>query len=155
MTDDRDRRGQPGADSREELRDRIREDVAPPDESQVVLRGGPDTGSLIRAHARRVNRLYVLDSGEVWAISVFVALDEVGTGSTKAILQTKLRSYSHVYMPTAGGLRQAGFELLATFARPHFSVRMPSLDAAQDLFDALGELRLNPYAGGEEPGGRS
>lgn len=142
-----------GAGSREELRDRVRDDEPPPDEAQVVLRGGPDTGLLIRSHARRVNRLFVLDGGEVWAISVFVALDDIGGGSAKTILRTKLRSYGHVYLPTAGQLRQAGFELLATFARPHFSVLMPGLDTAQELFEALGELRVNPYAGGEEPGG--
>lgn len=143
------------ADPREELRGRVRDDAPPPDESQVVLRGGPDTGSLIRAHARRANRLFVLDGAELWAISVFVALDDVGAASTKAILQTKLRSYGHVYMPTAGRLRHAGFDLLPTFARPHFSVLMPSLDRAQDLFAALGELLINPYSGGEETGGRS
>jgi len=142
-----------GVDPREEMRDRVRDDTPPPDDSQVVLRGGPDTGSLIRAHARRVNRLFVLDGAEVWAISVFVALDDVGVASAKAILRTKLRSYPHVYLPTVGRLRHAGFELLATFARPHFSVLMPGLDKVQELFDALGELQINPYAGGEEPGG--
>jgi hypothetical protein len=142
-------------DPREELRIRVRDDTAPPDESQVVLRGGPDTGMLIRAHARRVNRLFVLDGAEVWAISVFVAMDDVGIGSAKAILRTKLRSYAHVYMPTAGQLRQAGFELLATFARPHFSVLMPGLESAGQLFDALGELMINPYSDGAEQGGRS
>ncbi len=47
-----------------------------------------------------------------------------------------------------------GFEMLPTFARPHFSVLMSGLDTAPELFDALGELRINPYAGGQEPGGR-
>lgn len=144
-----------GADPRDELRDRVRYEAPPPNETQVVLRGGPDTGLLIRSHARRVNRLYVLDGAELWAISVYVALDDVGTGSAKAILRTKLRSYTHVYLPTVGQLREAGFELLATFARPHFSVLMAGLDTAPELFEALGELRINPYAGGEEPGGRS
>lgn len=52
-----------------------------------------------------------------------------------------------------GQLRLAGFELLATFSRPHYSVLMPGLEAAGALVDALGELRLNPYAGGQETGG--
>ena len=142
-------------DPREELRSRVRRDLPPPDDFQVILRGGPDTASLIRAHARRVNRLFILDGSDVWAISVFVALDDVGTGSAKAILQTKLHSYAHVYLPTVGELRRAGFELLATFSRPHFSVLMPSLETADELVNALGELRLNPYAGGQEPGGRA
>ncbi len=84
----------------------------------------------------------------MWAISVLVALDDVGEGSAEMILRTKLRSYRNVYLPTAGQLRQAGFELLATFARPHFSVLMPGLNTAK-LFSALGELRINPYAGVE------
>lgn len=146
--------GTRAADPREELRDRVRNEDSPPDESQVVLRGGPDTGSLIRSHARRFNRLFVLDGAEVWAISVFVALDDVGPASAEAILRSKLRSYGHVYLPTVGQLRRVGFELLATFARPHFSVLMPGLDSAPELFGALGELHVNPYAGGEEPGAR-
>lgn len=127
----------------------MRDEDAAPDEAQIVLRGGPDTGSLIRTHARRVNRLLVLDGAEVWAISVLVALDDVGAGSAETILRTKLRSYRNVYRPTVGQLRQAGFELLATFARPHFSVLMPGLDSAPKLLGALGELRINPYAGVE------
>jgi hypothetical protein len=144
-----------GADPREELRPRVRQEGVPPDEAQIVLRGGPDTGSLIRSHARRVNRLFVLDGAEMWAISVFVALDEVGAASAESILRTKLRSYLNVYLPTVGRLRQAGFELLPTFARPHFSVIMPGLDSASKLFGALGDLRINLYAGIEEPGGRA
>ena len=147
--------GGPGtADPRDELRARVRKDDPPPDASQVALRGGPDTGSLIRSHARRFNRLFVLDGAEVWAISVFVVQDDVGSGSLEALLRTKLRSYGHVYLPTVGQLRGAGFELLATFARPHFSVLMPGLDSAPELFGALGELQINLYAGGEEPGAR-
>lgn len=142
-----------GPDPREELRDRVRNEDFPPDESQVVLRGGPDTRALIRSHARRVNRLFVLDGSEVWAISVFVALDDVGASSADAILRTKLRSYGYVYLPTVGHLRRAGFDLLPTFTRPHCSVLMPGLGTAPKLFGALGELRINPYAGVEEPGG--
>jgi hypothetical protein len=154
MTDPDDGGRAAGGDPREELRRRVRDEDPPPDESRVVLRGGPDTGSLILSHARRVNRAFVLDGAEVWAISVFVAVDDVGPGSARGILQTKLRSYASVYLPTVGRLRQAGFEMLPTFARPHFSVLMPGLDTAPALFDALGELRMNPYAGGQEPGGR-
>lgn len=137
-----------GPDHREELRDRIRDDDLP-DDTKVALRGGPDTESLIRSHVRRANRLFVLDGEEVWALSVFVALDDVGPGSAPAILRTKLRSYPRVYMPTVGSLREAGFGLLSTFARPHFSVVMPGLGSAEDLLAVLGELQINPYAGGE------
>jgi len=41
---------------------------------------------------------------------------------------------------------------LATFARPHYTVVLPELDAVDDLAVALGTLRLNPYAEGREEG---
>lgn len=148
MTDDGEQGVLAGPDPREELRTRIRDDD-PPDDTRAALRGGPDTEPLIRAHARRANRLFVLDGQAVWAISVFVALDDVGPASAPAILGTKLRSYAQVYMPTVGSLREAGLGILATFARPHFSVVIPGLASAEDLLAALGELQINPYAGGE------
>lgn len=147
--------GVPGKpDAREELRHRVRPEARPVDTSQVVLRGGPDTRSLLRSHARRVNRLFVLDGAEVWAISVSVVLDDVGVGSSRSILRTRLRSYDHVYLSTVGRLRKRGFDLLPTFARPHFSVLLPGVDHAEELFDALGELHSNPYAGEQETGGQ-
>jgi len=141
-------------DPREELRHRVRPEARPLDTSQVVLRGGPDTRSLLRSHARRVNRLFLLDGAEVWAISVFVALDDVGIGSSRSILRSRFRSYDHVYLSTVGRLRERGFDLLPTFLRLHFSVLLPGLDHAEELFDALGELQRNPYAGGQETGGQ-
>ncbi len=64
-------------EDREELRNRVR-DERPPLDASVVLRGGPDTASLLRSHARRLNRLYVLDGGPVFGISVFVAYGDIG-----------------------------------------------------------------------------
>lgn len=48
---------EPGHD---ELRSRLRAEAAPTG-ATVVLRGGPDTISLLRTHARRTQRLYCLD----------------------------------------------------------------------------------------------
>jgi len=64
-------------DGREELRDRVRSDEAPPPGASVVIRGGPDTLSLLRTHARRLHRAFVLDGRPVFGVSVFVALDDV------------------------------------------------------------------------------
>ena len=133
-------------DGREDLRARTRSGEPVPDDALVALRGGPDTRSLISSHARRVNRLYVLDGEQVWGISVFVALDPTGPASAEGILRRRLLSYESVYMPTVGALRYAGFELLPTFGRPHFTVLMSGPEQAGALFDALGELRENPYA---------
>ena len=133
------------SDPREELRARVRPDEPVPGDALVALRGGPDTRSLISSHARRMNRLFVLDGSPVWGISVFVALDPTGPASAESILRRRLLSYELVYLPTVGGLRAAGFDLLPTFGRPHFTVLMSGLELAPALFDALGELQENPY----------
>lgn len=133
-------------DPREELRARVRPGEPVPDDALVALRGGPDTRSLIASHARRLNRLFVLDGAPVWGISVFVALDPAGPASAEGILRRRLLSYERVYLPTVGSLREAGFGLLPTFGRPHFTVLMRGPELAPALFDALGELQENPYA---------
>jgi hypothetical protein len=131
---------------REELSAHIRANEHPPPATRLVLRGGPDTLSLIRTHARRVNRLYVLESGEFWGISVFVALDDVGPASYSELLRGRLKGYPLVYTPTVSELREGGFRLLPTFRRPHYTVLMSSPDDADRLHLSLGELRSNPYA---------
>lgn len=134
----------------EELRLRVREG-APPANAAVVLRGGPDTLALLRSHARRLNRLYVLDGLPIFGISVFVADSTSGHVSADAILATKLRSYPTMYRTTVGALAEAGFGLLPTFNAPHYTVLLPDLDAADDLAGVFGELLVNPYAeGGKE-----
>lgn len=124
----------------------MRHDEPVPDDALVALRGGPDTRSLIASHARRLNRLFLLDGGPLWGISVFVALESTGPASVEGILQGRLPSYPSVYLPTVGALREAGFDLLPTFTRPHFTVLMSGPELAPALFEALGELRDNPYA---------
>ncbi len=138
------------ADGREELRARVRIEEPSPD-AAVVIRGGPDTLSLLQSHARRLNRLYVLDGADVFGISVFVARDEIGPTSERTILSSKLRNYAEVYRTNVSTLKDAGFVLLPTFSPPHFTVLMSSLEAADDLAAAFGNLVVNPYAeGGEE-----
>lgn len=138
------------ADGREELRSRVRVEEPSPD-AAVVIRGGPDTLSLLQSHARRLNRLYVLDGADVFGISVFVARDEIGPASERSILLSKLRNYPAVYRTTARRLRDAGFELLPTFAAPHYTVLMSTVETASGLAAAFGNLVVNPYAeGGEE-----
>ncbi len=135
------------ADGREELRVRVRVEE-PSTGAAVVIRGGPDTLSLLQSHARRLNRLYVLDGANVFGISVFVARDEIGPASERSILSSKLRNYPTVYRSTVSTLTDAGFELLPTFIAPHYTVLLPSLDAADDLAAAFGNLVVNPYAEG-------
>ncbi|MET0580191.1 MAG: hypothetical protein ABW122_16150 [Ilumatobacteraceae bacterium] len=51
-----------------------------------MIRGGPDTASLLQTHAKRLQRLYELDGEPVLGISVFVVLDDVGPASERGIL---------------------------------------------------------------------
>lgn len=132
-------------DDREELRRRVR-DEGPPLDASVVLRGGPDTASLLRSHARRLNRLYVLDGGPVFGVSVFVAYGDIGGTSERTILSGKLHSYPTIYRTTVEVVLRSGLNLLPTFAAPHYTVIIPDLDAVADLAAVFGELVDNPYA---------
>ena len=135
-------------DGRDELRDRTRGNEVPPSDAAVVIRGGPDTLSLLLTHARRLHRAYVLDGEPVFGVSVFVALDDVGAASERGVLSGKLRTYPSIYRCTVGELLEHGLGLLPTFTRPHYTVLLPSLDSVDDLASALGTLRPNAYAEG-------
>ena len=80
-----------------------------------------------REHARRTHDAYLLDGEPLWGISVFCALDDIGTASLDALLR-RFASYRVVHLPTMGRLVVAGFELLPSFRRPHFTVRMDGED---------------------------
>jgi hypothetical protein len=134
---------------RDDLRVHVR-DEHPPADAAVVIRGGPDTLSLLRSHARRINRLFVLDGTEVFGISVFVASSDIGLASERQILRGKLGTYESIYRTTVGELTVTGFGLLPTFQAPHYTVLLPGLDTVDELAAALGPLLTNPYAGGSK-----
>jgi hypothetical protein len=134
------------SDERQELRTFVRNEEPPPNGARVVLRGGRDTQALLGTHARRLNRTFVLDGQELYGISVYVALDDVGPASRRGLLAGKLLSYPLVYTPTVGELVDAGFGLLPTFDRPHFTVAFASLADVPRLLAALGRLQPNRYA---------
>ena len=123
------------SDERRDLRAFVRSEEPPPDDARVVLRGGRDTEALLGTHARRLNRAFVLDG-----------LDDVGPASQRGLLKGKLVSYPLVYTPTVSELVDAGFDLLATFGRPHFTVVFGSPADVPRLLAALGPLRPNRYA---------
>ena len=134
--------------NQEDLRPSVR-DEAPPADAVVILRGGPDTAEKLAGHAMRTNAAYCLDGEPVWGVSVFAALDDVGPASLDALLAHRLVSYRLVHMPTVGALVDAGFDLLPTFRRPHFTMLLSS-DAELDLrrlLNALGSPQVNPYHG--------
>jgi hypothetical protein len=129
-----------------DLREHIRTEAA--NAAQIIVaRGGPANGEQLRLHAERVRRAFVFDGNEVLGISVYGALDDLGPASLDAILGHKLGTYRWVHLVSAGELRTRGFELLATFERPHFTVLLPDLDTIDGLVDALGAPEANPRYG--------
>lgn len=128
---------------RQELRPNLRAERAP-DDGIVVVRGGPTSVAKVLSHARRTHDAFVLDGELIWGVSVFCALDDLGGASLDALLH-RFASYRVVHLPRVGQLRDAGFELVPTFGRPHFTVTMAGPDEAPALLDALGKAEQNPY----------
>lgn len=103
----------------------------------------------------RVGR-FCLDGEPLWGVSVFCALDEIGPASLEGILAGRMATYGLVHTPTVGRLTEAGFDLLPTFSRPHYTIRFAS-DAEDELarlLTALGPAEPNPYHGGRPRHGR-
>jgi hypothetical protein len=132
----------------EDLRPHVREEE-PRSDDIVVVRGGPDTLAKLAAHAQRTHRAFSLDGAPFWGVSVFCALDEIGPASLDTILVVKMANYRLVHTPTVGRIHDAGFELLPTFSRPHYTVRLVSDgdDELSRLLAALGPAEANPYHG--------
>jgi len=121
-------------------------DEQPPDDSVVVIRGGPDTTDKLAKHAARTARAWSLDGKPLQGISVFCAIDATGDHSLDAVLNN-MSSYRVVYLCPAGELRSAGIELLATATRPHYTLRSRgggTLDVAR-LLAKFGVPQHNPF----------
>jgi hypothetical protein len=145
----------PMAGERIEQRPRLR-DEHPPDDSVVVVRGGPDTAGKIAKHAARTARAWTLDGDPLVGISVFCALDPAGEACIDGILST-MRSYRIVHLARVGNLRAADYELLATATRPHYTLRSAGggILVPDELLVVLGDPQPNPFypRGLERPGG--
>ncbi len=131
--------------SRFEQRPLLR-DEQPPDDTAVVIRGGPHTAPKIARHAARTARAWMLDGNPLEGISVSCALDGTGASSFDGVLSTT-RSYRLVHLVEVGRLRETGYELLPTAARPHFTLRPVAggtLDP-QQLLTILGDPQPNPF----------
>ena len=139
---------------RQELRPLLR-DERPPSDAVVVVRGGPSSIDRLREHARRTHDAYLLDGEPLWGVSVFCALDDVGPASLDFLLR-RFASYRVVHLPTVAQIVTAGFDLLPSFRRPHFTVRLANDgdDGLWRLVDALGPGEANPYHGRQRPGRR-
>ena len=77
---------------------------------------------------------------------MLAAMDDIGPASLDGLLQ-RLWSYRVVHLPTVGQLADAGFPLLPTFARPHFTLRLTTADETEidRLVAALGPGNPNRY----------
>ncbi len=127
-----------------EQRGRLRDETVP---HVVVLRGGPDTVAKIVRHAHRTEQRWALDGMPLVGVSVFCALDPEGPASISGLLADRMRSYLVVHRVPAAKLRAAGFELLPTGGRPHYTVRMMCGDeaGAAKLLAVLGPPRENRH----------
>jgi len=132
-----------GQVERQELRPILRAESVPAD-GIVVVRGGPASLAKVLSHAQRTHDAFVLDGQPIWGISVFCALDDLGGASLDSLLR-RFASYRVVHLPRVSDLREAGFELLPTFGRPHYTVTLSGPDRAEALLAALGKAEPNPY----------
>lgn len=113
----------------------------PPGDAVLLVRGGRDSMDKLRRHAERPARQWLLDDVPLIGISVFAAFDGDLVG-----LLARFSSYRFVYTPTVAAVREQ-FELLATGARPHFTIRLPDTSDAVlcRLLNVLGEERHNEF----------
>ena len=136
---------------RQAIEDHLRSGEPLDRQASMVIRGAPiDSEGLLRnAHAtsRRYTRAgepFVAISAEMtiagWTLELILAGPRLRTRRTYASVR-------------AGVVLDAGFELLATFSAPHYSVVLPSYDVetTQLLSSLFGEAQRNIYFGRSEP----
>lgn len=126
----------------------IRAGERPDPGASLVVRGRPLTveGLLRNADATRCR--YSLGGEPLAAVSAEVTAD--GWSLDAILAGPRMRTRSRYATAPVLTLLGAGFGLLATFARPHYSVVLPSYtdDTAQLLLDALGPVLPNPHYAG-------
>jgi hypothetical protein len=117
---------------------------ASPDDAVIVIRGGPITVQKIVGHASRQMELFSYRGEPMVAISADLT---VSGWTIERILQDRMPTRSRYATSEAGVLRASGYELLATFHRPHYSIVLPdpTEDAARRLLASFGSTLENPY----------
>lgn len=111
----------------------------------LVVRGGNDTVQKLRQHAERTHRAFVLDGRPIFGASVYCALDELAAWR----LYRQLSVYPVLRTSSVGRIRAARFRLLPTFARPHFTVLLTSVevDELARLLACFAPASQNPKYG--------
>lgn len=92
----------------------------PPDDATVVLRAGLMTVDNVNRSAQRT-----FDTYAVYGLSVEGVIDQSVLDACRT--SARIASYRQIRLSTFGRLRAAGFALLATFDRPHFTIVLPDL----------------------------
>ena len=90
----------------------------PPGDAIVVVRGGEMASEYVRRTARDA-----FDETGVYSVSVYLALDEPLAELCRS--EPFLARYGKVRLSTVARMRQAGFVLLPTLARPHYDIVLP------------------------------
>lgn len=76
-----------------------------------------------------------------------ITRDDVGPCSLDGILQGKMSTYRAVHLVSAELVLRAGFVLLPTFERPHFTLLLKGLDQVETLLLVFGKSQSNPRCG--------
>lgn len=92
----------------------------PPDDVVVVVRGGEMTSEFVHRSATAAH-----DELGIYALSVFLVLDE--PLAELCAREPFLARYGKVRLSTVGELREAGFAIIPTLARPHYDIVLPDL----------------------------
>jgi len=131
--------------SLEDIRPHLRNDEALDLTADLVIRGWPLTVEGLLRNADATRRRYSWNGEPFVAVSAEVTIagwsvDEILAGSP---LRTR-RSYAST---SVDNLIEADFELLPTFAAPHYSIRLLSYteSQAERLISTLGEVQENPF----------
>ncbi|MGH7320462.1 MAG: hypothetical protein ACRELA_12660 [Candidatus Rokuibacteriota bacterium] len=121
-------------------------DEEPPDDTVLVIRGGPLAPEKLIAHAHRQQLKFSYQGRSMASVSVDAT---VAGWSLEAILEERLWSRSTYAACEVGRIREAGYVLLATHEAPHYDILLAeaSLAAAEALLAVFGAPYHNPYKG--------
>jgi hypothetical protein len=113
--------------------------------ADLVVRGWPLTIDGILRNADATRNRFSRGGEPFIAISVEVTIP--GWDIDAILSGPRLRTRSRYASAPVGAVQNAGFELLATFVAPHYSVVLPAYteEAVQRFLDVLGEPIPNPH----------
>lgn len=136
---------------RQAIEDHLRTGERLDRQASMVIRGAPlDSDGLLR-NADATSRRYTRAGEPLVAISAEITI--AGWSLASILAGPRLRTRRSYASVRAGVVLDAGFELLATFSAPHYSVVLPSYDVetTQLLSSLFGEAQGNIYFGRSDP----